>query len=103
MDIHKLTELLPNSPGRTDKDAAQATCTVFGFNVNDINFYSSLCRSPMEKKKLQQFIYFTKNNLECRRVQLARYFGEELDGEASGCHADGQKCDNCTKAVSSTA
>jgi len=48
----------------------------------------------VELNNLDQVAYFCTNNIECRRVQIMRYFGEKFNPEE--CMANKRSiCDNC--------
>ena len=52
-----------------------------------------------DKDNLNHVVYYCTNNIECRRVQVLRYFGENFD--AKDCNLmRGTQCDNCKLGVS---
>lgn len=51
-------------------------------------------------QNLNDVVYYCTNNVECRRVQVLRYFGENFS--ANNCSINKSAiCDNCSQAVSS--
>ena len=65
---------------KKDENGTDATRRIHSQNLNDV-------------------VYYCKNNVECRRVQMLRYFGEVFC--PSNCSIDRNGiCDNCSQAVS---
>lgn len=53
----------------------------------------------MHNQKLNDVAYYAVNTVECRRVQVLRYFGEVFDSRNCGMNPHAV-CDNCSQGVS---
>lgn len=84
-----------------------STCYLY-FSNKDINVMSRMASNTqngtpetrrVHNRNLYDVAYYCSNNVECRRVQVLRYFGERFD--ADKCSLNGNSvCDNCVQGVS---
>lgn len=60
---------------------------------------STAATRKVHRDNLNHVVYYSLNNVECRRVQLLRYFGQNFD--AKDCVKESlTMCDNCASGVS---
>lgn len=87
-----------------------STCYLY-FSDNDINVMSLIGNASknttietrkLRNQNLNDVAYYCANNVECRRVQVLRYFGEVFDARNCWMNRDAV-CDNCIQAVSAFA
>ena len=93
--------------GRAGRDQQLSTCYLY-FCYKDISRLSRIIfesdnKTPETFKthmnNLNDVVYFCTNNVECRRAQVLRYFGENFD--ARDCAKEKNSiCDNCAQGVS---
>lgn len=94
--------------GRSGRDQQLSNCYLY-FNNSDIKKISKMIQSSdnnsspetirTHMNNLSDVVYYCSNDVECRRVQILRYFGENFDAKECSKNRD-SICDNCAKGVS---
>lgn len=92
-DLPKHVEGYYQETGRAGRDGLPSDCLLL-FNAGDAVMLKKFCEDITDDRerahalqKLDDMVHFAESH-ECRRAAILAYFGEELDGECTGC-------DNC--------
>jgi len=90
--------------GRAGRDRQFSACYLY-YSYADIKKMAKMIEDEsnstpetrsVHKDNLNQVVYYSQNDVECRRVQVLRYFGEEFNAQEC-CRDSRTMCDNCAQ------